>query len=80
VLAAGEEHDPAGSVVVVSFSEGLGEQNRRASVDGPVSVEDLCGELAEVAVGSAAGVVGDQDVDLPEGVDGIGDQLLGASR
>ena len=78
MLPAGEEHDPARPVVVMGFGERLGEQDRRAGVDGPVAVEDVGGQLAEAAVGGAAGVVGDQDVDLPEQVGGAGDQLLGS--
>ena len=55
--------------------EGLGQQDRGAGVDGPVRVQHGGGQRAQGTVAAAAGVVGHQDVQVPEGLAGRTDEL-----
>jgi len=66
VLPGSHEDDaPAGAPVVLG-GEGLRQQDGGSSGDGPVRVEHRGIEGAEWAVTAAAGVVADEDVEVPE--------------
>jgi hypothetical protein len=64
----------------VGCGEGLGQQDHRSGVDRPVGVEHRGVQRAERAVAAAAGVVADQDVQVPEGTGRGVDQLSGRGR
>ena len=69
MLAGGEEDDPAvGTLVVVASGERLGEQDGGAGVDRPGAVE-LRGAYRRERLVGAVGVVDDETVDRPEGVE-----------
>lgn len=57
--------------------ERLGQQDRSASVDRPMGVEHRSVEGAQGAVATAPSVVADQDVEMPERVDGGVDESAG---
>jgi hypothetical protein len=77
VLPGGEEqHPPAGTGVLVLGGEGLGEQQAGAGVDRVAEVQLGGGEVLQV-LSAAAGVVGDEGVDVAEGVACGGDDGVG---
>jgi hypothetical protein len=79
VLTGGHQHDPAARAAVVAGVEGLHEQQRRAHVDREREVDLPRVELAEAAVDRVR-VVDDEDVEVPEGGRGVGDDALRSGR
>ncbi len=74
VLARGEEdHAAAGARVVVAGGVGLDEQERAADVDRERGVDRRGVELLQVLVAGHR-VVGDEDVDVADGVRGGGER------
>jgi hypothetical protein len=79
VLAAGEGDQPAAGAGLAALEQAPGQQDARARVDGPAAIELLDGHLGEALL-RASGVVGDDDVDASEALEGGDDEPVRSVR